>query len=96
MGKSPKVKVAVVGFGHLGKWHCQKAAACDNAELVAIVEKMEAGQKAAREAFPKVPVLSDLKDALDKADAFVVVTPTSPHFSLVSLLREKKKQVFFE
>ncbi len=40
-----KVKVAVIGYGHLGKWHTQKAAGLENSELVAVVEPFEANKK---------------------------------------------------
>ena len=92
-----KVKVAVIGYGHLGKWHCQKVEAhAESAEFVAIVEKFPQGQEAARAAHPQVKVVPDITEVIDQIDAAVVVTPTSTHFQLVSYLLAKGKHVFCE
>lgn len=92
-----KVRVAVLGYGHLGKWHCQKVEAhSEFVEFVAIVEKFPAGQEAARGNHPQVKVVSDLKDVIHEIDAAFVVTPTSTHFELVKDLLEHDKHVFCE
>jgi predicted dehydrogenase len=92
-----KVRVAVLGYGHLGKWHCQKVAAhADVAEFIAIVEKFPAGQEAARTNHPGVRVVEDIKDVINDIDAAFVVTPTSTHFELVKYLLENNKHVFCE
>jgi len=44
-----KVNVAVIGFGHLGRWHTQKAYNNENSNLVAIVESFAPNQKKAKE-----------------------------------------------
>lgn len=92
-----KVRVAVLGYGHLGKWHCQKVEANkDLAEFVAIVEKFPAGQEAAKANHPGVRVVSDIKEIINDIDAAFVVTPTSTHFELVKYLLEHNKNVFCE
>lgn len=92
-----KIRVAVLGYGHLGKWHCQKVEAHkDEVEFVAIVEKFPAGQEAARTNHPGVKIVPDLKDILGEIDAAFVVTPTSTHFELVKTLLENNKHVFCE
>lgn len=92
-----KVRVAVLGYGHLGKWHCQKVEAHKEvAEFVAIVEKFPAGQDAAKAAHAGVKVVSDIKDVINDIDAAFVVTPTSTHFELVKYLLENDKHVFCE
>ena len=92
-----KVRVAVLGYGHLGKWHCQKVEAHkDMAEFVAIVEKFPAGQESARINHPQVKVVSDIKEIINDIDAAFVVTPTSTHFELVKYLLENNKHVFCE
>lgn len=92
-----KVRVAVLGYGHLGKWHCQKVEAHkDMAEFVAIVEKFPAGQEAAKANHPNVKVVSDISEVMNEIDAAFVVTPTSVHFELVKNLLENNKHVFCE
>lgn len=92
-----KVRVAVLGYGHLGKWHCQKVAAhTEMADFVAIVEKYPQGQEAATANHPDVKVVSDVKEIINEIDAAFIVTPTSTHFELVSYLLENGKHVFCE
>lgn len=91
-----KVKVAVIGYGHLGRWHAQKAAQLENCELVAIVESYQVNKDKAEQAHPGVKVVNDIEEVLGEIDAAVVVTPTSTHFQLVEFLLENKKHVFCE
>ena len=92
-----KVRVAVLGYGHLGKWHCQKVQAHpEQAEFIAIVEKFPAGQEAARANHPGVKVVADIKEIINEIDAAFVITPTSTHFELVKYLLENNKHVFCE
>ena len=91
-----KINVAVIGYGHLGKWHAQKADQLETSQLVAIVEPFEANKKAAQDTYPHVKVVDDIRDVMDEIDAAVIVTPTSTHFELVKLLLSNKKHVFCE
>jgi predicted dehydrogenase len=91
-----KVKVAVVGYGHLGKWHCQKAEAINTSDFIAIVESFEPNQQKAKEAHPNVKVVSSIDEVMDEVDAFVISTPTSTHFEITKKLLENKKHVFCE
>ncbi len=92
-----KIKVAVIGYGHLGKWHAQKTQSFPElAELKYIVEKFPAGQAAAKLAHPDVTVVDDITKCIDDIDAGIVVTPTSFHFDIVEYLLKNKKHVFCE
>lgn len=92
-----KLKVAVIGYGHLGKWHAQKAEAFPElAELKYIVEKFPAAQDAAKLAHPKVQVVDDISKCMNDIDAAIVVTPTSFHFEVVETLLKNNKHVFCE
>ena len=92
-----KIRVAVIGYGHLGKWHCQKAESFPEfSELKYIVEKFPAGQAAAKLAHPKAIVVDDISKCINDIDAGFVVTPTSFHFEIVEYLLKNKKHVFCE
>lgn len=91
-----KVKVAVIGYGHLGRWHAQKAAQLENSELIAIVEPSKSGSELAKTNHPSVKIVSNLGDIISEIDAAVIVTPTSTHFQLVKELLENDKHVFCE
>jgi len=75
---SPKVKVAVVGIGHLGKFHAEKYASIPEAEIVGLVDidrarAEEWAGKLGTEAF------SDYRSLLGRVDAVSVVVPTDRH-----------------
>ena len=89
-----KVKVAVIGHGHLGKWHTQKAQALESSELVAIVEPYN--QEEVKALYPGVQVVSKVEEVMEQIDAVVIVTPTSTHFELVRQSLEAGKHVFCE
>lgn len=92
-----KIKVAVVGYGHLGKWHAQKAESFPElAELKYIVEKFPAAQEAAAKAHPHVTIVDDISKCIDDIDAGFVITPTSFHYDIVAYLLKNKKHVFCE
>lgn len=94
---SKKVRVAVLGYGHLGKWHCQKVSAhSDQVEFVAIVEKVSSAQELAKANHPNVRIVANVEEIISDIDAAFVVTPTSTHFSLVKLLLDNNKHVFCE
>ncbi|MBY0518047.1 MAG: Gfo/Idh/MocA family oxidoreductase [Bacteriovoracaceae bacterium] len=92
-----KVRVATIGYGFLGKWHAQKAAALNElAELKYIVEKFPSAQQAARENHPGVKIVSEVKEILSDIDAAIIVTPTSFHYEVAKELLMAGKHVFCE
>ncbi|MBT7611200.1 MAG: Gfo/Idh/MocA family oxidoreductase [Bacteriovoracaceae bacterium] len=90
------IRVAIIGYGFLGKWHAEKASNLKNVELVAIVDSFEQSQIKATKKFPHVKIASVIKDVINDIDAAIVVTPTSTHFELVKYLLENNKHVFCE
>jgi len=92
-----KVRVAVIGYGHLGKWHCQKVEAHrEVADFVAIVESFPSSQELAKKNHPQVKVVSSISEVIHEIDAAFVVTPTSTHFEMVKYLVDQSKHVFCE
>ena len=75
------LKVAVVGVGHLGKWHADKYAACTDCELVAVVDS-DAGL--AREIASRhgADACQDYRELLSAIDAISLVVPTSLHYKI--------------
>ena len=92
-----KIRVAVIGYGHLGKWHAQKAESFpEQAELKYIVEKFPAGQEAAKKAHPHVTVVDDISKCINDFDAGVVVKPTSVEVRDVKDLHKKNISLTIE
>jgi len=73
-----KVRVAVIGAGHMGRYHAQKFASCEGAELAAIVD----ADPSRAAAFPGAAFFQDYRDTLDVADAAVIAVPTNHHYAI--------------
>jgi len=78
---SQLLKVAVVGVGHLGKWHADKYAAAADCELLAVVDTnienaRDIAQKHGADAY------SDYRDIIPLVDAISLVVPTSLHYKI--------------
>lgn len=91
-----KVKLAIAGFGHLGKWHVEKALTNESVDLVAIAENDSSKHETLRNQFPGQKIVSDIAEVIHEIDAGVIVTPTTSHFSLIRSLMEHKKHIFCE
>ncbi len=75
------LKVAVVGVGHLGKWHADKYAAAEGCELVAVVDT---NLDNAREIAGKhgAKAYADYREIIPLVDAISLVVPTSLHYKI--------------
>jgi predicted dehydrogenase len=87
-----KVRVAVVGAGHMGRYHAQKFAACEGAELAAIVD----ADAARAAAFPGVAFFHDYREVLDLVDAVVIAVPTDRHFPIARACILRGRHVLIE
>ncbi len=90
-----KLRVAVVGAGHLGNYHIQKMAADPLAELVGFVEpraerRQEMEQKHGAKGF------ASLQELRGRLDAVIVATPTASHLDVVSAALELGLHVLVE
>jgi len=90
-----RVKVVVVGAGHLGNYHLQKMAADPAAELVGFVET-GAERRAEMQARYHVRAEPDLRAFANQADAAVIATPTSSHMQSATLALELGLDVLIE
>ncbi len=75
------LKVAVIGVGHLGKWHADKYAAAADCELIAVVDTdadnaRQIAQKHGADAY------SDYREVIPLVDAVSLVVPTSGHYKI--------------
>jgi predicted dehydrogenase len=75
------LKVAVVGVGHLGKWHAEKYAACADCELVAVVDS-DAGLAGEIASKHGAEACRDYREILSAVDAISLVVPTSLHYKI--------------
>ena len=93
---TPKVRVAVVGVGYLGRHHARILSALPGVELVAVIDvnRSRAEQIAAQNG---TVALTDCRDVIGKVDAVTIAVPTEAHTAIalpclsagVSVLVEK-------
>ena len=73
-----RVRVAVIGVGHLGRHHARIASTLEGAELVAVVDT-DAERAAAAAAATGAPGLADFRAVIGRVDAVTIAVPTEQH-----------------
>jgi predicted dehydrogenase len=82
-----KLRVAVVGAGHLGKIHARLLDSQDEVELVAVADPSPIAQQQILDQV-ETRTVSDYRKLFGEIDAAVVATPTRTHFDVASELLE--------
>lgn len=90
-----RLRVAVIGAGHLGRIHSKLLGSVDGAELVAISDPIESARQNAAELF-NVPTFADYRDCIDQIDAAVIAAPTDAHAEIATDLLRAGKHLLVE
>lgn len=90
-----KVKVGVVGVGHLGQHHARIYSQMAGAELVGIVDVDEERARKISQEQRTVPY-RDYSQILDKVEAVSIAVPTFSHYEVARGFLEKKVHVLIE
>ncbi|MCX7848144.1 MAG: Gfo/Idh/MocA family oxidoreductase [bacterium] len=90
-----KVRVAVIGVGHLGKHHARICAELPGVELVAVVDIKEETARGVAEELG-VAYATDVREVMERIDAAHVVVPTDQHYVVTKQLLEGGKHVLLE
>lgn len=90
-----KLRIGVIGAGHLGRIHAKLIGQVDQAELVAISDPFENVCVNAHEMF-QVPTFQDYRDCIDQVDAVVIASPTDTHAEIAETFLCAGKHVFAE
>jgi predicted dehydrogenase len=93
-GRMMKLRVAVLGAGHFGRFHALKAAKGARVELVA-VHDADPGRAEAVAAEAGVPAMG-LGEAIAAAEAVIVAAPTRFHFGLGTAVLQAGRHLFME
>lgn len=93
---SSRVTSALIGFGHLGKWHAQKMESLETCDFRAIVESDKSRHQEIQKLYPKVRITDDIFSVLSEIDAAVIATPTSTHHKYIEILMDAGKHLFCE
>jgi len=79
--KHKKIKVGVIGIGHLGNYHLQKYRKLESCEIVAAADtSSERAQKAAQ--IHQCAAFSDFREMIGSVDAVSIAVPTSDHYNV--------------
>ncbi|MEW6193701.1 MAG: Gfo/Idh/MocA family oxidoreductase [Bacteroidota bacterium] len=90
-----KLKVGIIGTGHLGKLHTKLFQQVENGILVGVYDvDSEKAIKVADEF--NVTAYQNINDLFNQAQAVVIVASTSSHYKLVKQAFENSKHVFVE
>ncbi len=88
-------RCGVVGVGYLGRFHAQKYAALENAQLVGVVDSnAEQAQKVAQETGAQA--FSNYRDLFDKVQAVSIAVPTLHHYAVAKEFLERGIHVLIE
>ena len=83
-----RLKVGVVGVGHLGRHHARVLAGMPEVELVGVVDaRVEQGRAVAE--FCQTRAFTDYRELLDKVDAVSVAVPTAAHREVAGAFLER-------
>jgi len=90
-----KLKTAIIGTGHLGKFH---ARVLDLLEISDFKFVVDVDEKKGKEIANKynVSYIKNYKDIVDKVDAVTIATPTVYHYEIAKFFIENKKHVLIE
>jgi predicted dehydrogenase len=81
IGERKKIKIGVVGIGHLGNYHLQKYQKLENCEIIAVADTiMDRAQKAA--GIHNCLALPDYRAMLGQVDAVSIAVPTGEHHKI--------------
>lgn len=90
-----RLRVAVVGVGHLGKEHARVYAELPGIELVGVVDtRAEQAEKIAK--VYKTRFFLDYRDIIDKVDAVSIVVPTTLHYAIAKEFLQNGIHVMIE
>ncbi|MBV9464394.1 MAG: Gfo/Idh/MocA family oxidoreductase, partial [Verrucomicrobiae bacterium] len=92
---SPRVKVGVVGVGHLGKEHVRLYSELPECELVGIHDANPDVQNKFAKKY-KVCAFNSVEEMALGVDAVSVVVPTHAHFEVAKIFLETGRHVFVE
>lgn len=90
-----RLRIAVIGAGHLGRIHAKLLGQVDGAQLAAISDPFEGARQQASELFT-VPIHADYRNCIPNIDAAVIAAPTDAHAEIAKTLLKAGKHLLVE
>ena len=92
---SGKIRVAVIGVGHMGQYHVNIYSELNDVELVGVCDLSGERAKEIASKYNTV-AYTDYKELLDKVDAVTIAVPTSCHYEASKPFIERGVHVLLE
>jgi len=90
-----KIRTAVIGVGHLGRFHAQKYKSLETCELIGVCDNLkERSAQVANEL--NVESFSDPRELIGRVDAVTIAANTSAHFELAKFFLQNNIHVNVE
>ncbi len=90
-----RVKIGVIGVGHLGQHHAKHYKNLSSAELIGIFDEDKTAGELISEKY-KVKLFNSIDSLIDEVEAVSVVTPTKSHYKISKLCIQNNIHVFIE
>ena len=90
-----KVKIGVIGAGHLGKHHIKHLSKHSLVELVGFFDIDKENAASVSQTF-NIKNFDNEDDLIDLVEAISIITPTETHYDIAVKCLKKKKDVFIE
>jgi len=90
-----KLKIAVIGTGHLGRIHTMLWSKNSDIEFIGIYDQNKEKAKEISNEF-NVKVINSIEEAVDLADAVTISSPTISHFEVASIFLKNNVHCFIE
>lgn len=90
-----KLKIGVIGVGHLGKLHAKMFQQISNCELVGVYDSSRENLAGVAKEYNITP-FGNINDMLAKVDAVSIAVTTSAHFQIAEACLKNNKHVFIE
>ena len=95
MNKETKIKIGVIGTGHLGVFHIEQLLEINNAKLVGIYDISDAVAKKVSKKY-RLKTYNNLKALCKDCDAVSIVTTTSEHYNIANIALDYGCHLFIE
>lgn len=89
------LKIAVIGAGHLGKWHIKNLQSLKNVEMVGFFDTDQQRSDQISKEY-ETPYFTSLNQLLSNCDAISIVVPTFSHYDVAKNALQKGIHVFCE
>ena len=90
-----KLKIGVVGVGHLGKLHAKMFQQISNCELAGVYDSSPENLAGVSKEYNVTPI-RNIDDLLNNVDAVSIAVTTSAHYLIAEKCLENNKHVFIE